>query len=213
MLVAVVDAIGLGAAAFLLGRLLGPERLDRIAGGGWGWPAALGVAACIALATPFRWSFHAAVALSREAASAPRSTSRELLRASWFLALPAAAALAWLARRALAPSTDSEVGRLLAWAPEYLAAVVALSVLTILLYGEDKYVAQERRADPNAHRRIPEASLNGLALLGGWPGALAAQRTLRHKTRDGRFRASFYLATAAHLAFVAGLGFGLGLWW
>ena len=46
----------------------------------------------------------------------------------------------------------------------------AVSMLTILFYGIDKSAAKKEK------RRVSEAKLHILSLLGGWPGALLAQQ-------------------------------------
>ena len=60
-------------------------------------------------------------------------------------------------------------------------AYVVISLFTILAYAKDKYSAQNNRW------RTPEATLHLFSLIGGWPGALFAQRTLRHKTSKSEF--------------------------
>jgi len=59
------------------------------------------------------------------------------------------------------------------------------SVLAFLVFAFDKQAAIHGR------RRIPEARLHLLSLLGGWPGAWLAQLLLRHKTQKRRFRVLF----------------------
>ncbi len=76
------------------------------------------------------------------------------------------------------------------WLP---GAYVALSMVTFLSYWHDKSAAQHGR------RRTPESTLQGLALLGGWPGALLAQSLLRHKNRKTPFQAVFWAAVALNL--------------
>lgn len=61
----------------------------------------------------------------------------------------------------------------------YLAA----SSAAFAAYAWDKYAAR------NGRERVAESTLHLLALIGGWPGALLAQRVLRHKTRKQPFRA------------------------
>ena len=46
--------------------------------------------------------------------------------------------------------------------------------------------------------RIPEATLQVLALCGGWPGAFIAQQRLRHKCSKPRFLVVFWMITAAY---------------
>jgi len=81
------------------------------------------------------------------------------------------------------------------------AAVLALgylvmSVVAFVAYGIDK------RAARGGGRRISEATLLILGLLGGWPGALLAQRRFRHKTRKQPFRTLFWLTVVANVALV-----------
>ena len=73
---------------------------------------------------------------------------------------------------------------------------VLMSVLTYSVYALDKNAARRRR------HRVAERTLHLLALLGGWPGALIAQRLLRHKTHKRRFLALFWLTALAHVAAV-----------
>ncbi len=67
-----------------------------------------------------------------------------------------------------------------------LALYLVASVVTFLAYALDKSAASR-----NAWR-TPENTLHSLALLGGWPGALAAQRLLRHKSAKKSFQISFW---------------------
>ncbi|MDO5059647.1 MAG: DUF1294 domain-containing protein [Neisseria sp.] len=74
------------------------------------------------------------------------------------------------------------------------AAVTALlSILLFALYGWDKRAAQAGR------ERIPEKVLNGLALFGGWPGALLGRPFFRHKTQKQPFTAILYICTIANI--------------
>lgn len=72
----------------------------------------------------------------------------------------------------------------------WLAAVA--SVLAFVIYGWDKLAAARGGG------RVPEIALHVLALLGGWPGALAAQLVFRHKTRKVTFQIVFWLTVALH---------------
>lgn len=80
-------------------------------------------------------------------------------------------------------------GRLpVALAAFYLAA----SGLALVAYGRDKSAARQQR------QRTPERRLHLIALLGGWPGALAAQQVLRHKSAKPSFRLVFRLTVLAN---------------
>ena len=81
----------------------------------------------------------------------------------------------------------------------YVAFVILTSVVAFLLYGFDK-----RRAR-NDGRRIPEKTLQLLALLGGWPGALMGQQYFRHKTRKLSFQLIYWLCVLTHVGIVATL--------
>ena len=74
-----------------------------------------------------------------------------------------------------------------------VAVVYAVaSLITFVWYGLDK------RAARRGERRTPERTLHVMELLGGWPGALAAQRCFRHKTRDPGFRRAFLAIVTLH---------------
>jgi uncharacterized membrane protein YsdA (DUF1294 family) len=75
-----------------------------------------------------------------------------------------------------------------------LYVYLALSVFTFLVYAKDKSAAT------NDRRRTPEATLHLLALVGGWPGALVAQQTLRHKSIKKSFRLMFWLTAVSNCA-------------
>ncbi len=68
-----------------------------------------------------------------------------------------------------------------------LGYYVFLSLITFAVYALDKSAAQDGR------RRTPENNLHLLALVGGWPGALAAQNRLRHKSSKTSFLVVFWL--------------------
>lgn len=76
------------------------------------------------------------------------------------------------------------------------AACVAMSVLTFVVYALDKSAARQGRW------RTREQTLHLLSLAGGWPGALAAQRRLRHKSSKTSFRGVFWLTVLANVALV-----------
>ena len=67
-----------------------------------------------------------------------------------------------------------------------LGVYVALSAVAFVTYWTDKSAARR------GGRRTPESVLHAVSLAGGWPGALAGQLALRHKTRKQPFRAIFW---------------------
>ena len=77
-------------------------------------------------------------------------------------------------------------GAVLGFVPFPLVLVYCgASVLSFLMYWMDKSAANW------GERRIPEASLHLVDLLGGWPGALLAQAAFRHKTVKASFQQAF----------------------
>ncbi|WP_299072780.1 DUF1294 domain-containing protein [uncultured Paraglaciecola sp.] len=62
-----------------------------------------------------------------------------------------------------------------------------LSLFTYIVYAFDKSNAK------NGDWRTSEATLHGLALAGGWPGAAFAQQLLRHKSQKKEFRIAFWM--------------------
>jgi uncharacterized membrane protein YsdA (DUF1294 family) len=80
-----------------------------------------------------------------------------------------------------------------------ILSLIALNLFTMLRFREDK-----KRAVAG-ERRIPEAHLLGLALIGGSPGALAARRMFRHKTRKQPFSTWLFLIAAIQAGVIIGL--------
>ena len=79
--------------------------------------------------------------------------------------------------------------------PGWPAGVFAsLSLLAFAAYARDKRAARLQA------RRTPESALDVLELLGGWPGALLAQRALRHKNRKLSFQWAFWACVVLHEA-------------
>lgn len=78
--------------------------------------------------------------------------------------------------------------------------LLAVNVLTFIIYGVDKWKARSGRW------RVPEATLMGLAALGGSVGAWMAMQLFRHKTQKKKFRYGvpvlFVLQVAAVVCFV-----------
>ena len=78
--------------------------------------------------------------------------------------------------------------------PVVPAAYGIFSISAFAVYAIDKSAARHGRW------RTPEKTLHLLALIGGWPGALLAQRTLRHKSQKPSFQAVFLLTVLANCA-------------
>ena len=64
---------------------------------------------------------------------------------------------------------------------------LAVSMLALIVYALDKSAAR------NNAWRTRESTLHLLGLSGGWPGALLAQRLLRHKSKKETFQVTFWL--------------------
>ena len=78
--------------------------------------------------------------------------------------------------------------------PIILILYLLLSLITFFLYQQDKTKAK------NDEWRTPENKLHFFSLIGGWPGALIAQRWLRHKSRKQSFRLAFYLTVILNIS-------------
>jgi len=66
------------------------------------------------------------------------------------------------------------------------------SIITFLAYALDKSAAQ------NDRWRTKESTLHLFGLIGGWPGALLAQKTLRHKSKKQEFQTIFWVTVIAN---------------
>lgn len=71
---------------------------------------------------------------------------------------------------------------------------VVLNVITWFLYMFDKEAARK------AEQRRPESTLHLLSLIGGWPGALLAQRMFRHKSSKRSFQKTYWATVVLHCA-------------
>ena len=78
--------------------------------------------------------------------------------------------------------------------PKLAIAYLAQSAYVFLLYYQDKQRAR------NHGRRIPEAKLQLLNLLGGWPGGYCGSLAFRHKTSKSGFIRTFRLGAATNTA-------------
>jgi uncharacterized membrane protein YsdA (DUF1294 family) len=74
-----------------------------------------------------------------------------------------------------------------------------MSVVAFAAYGIDKHRAVR------GGWRVREATLQVIALFGGWPGAWLAQRVFRHKTSKSTFMIVFWAIVALHVCALA--------WW
>ncbi len=83
--------------------------------------------------------------------------------------------------------------------PQIIALYGVASAVCFALYAIDKANAKAGRW------RLPEHTLHLWSLAGGWPGALAAQQLLRHKTRKTSFTVMFWLCVAVNGAALYGL--------
>lgn len=98
------------------------------------------------------------------------------------------------------------VAAVLGQLPMWVAFLYAgASLVTFLVYALDKSAALRGRW------RVSEQTLQVLALAGGWPGALVAQRWLRHKTRKTSFQVTFWGAVVLNCAALVWLYLGLSL--
>lgn len=77
------------------------------------------------------------------------------------------------------------------------AVYAVVSIVTFIAYGFDKIAAEK------GERRTPENTLHLLDLAGGWPGGLAAQRLLRHKSSKSSFQGVFWTTVALNAGMLA----------
>lgn len=83
--------------------------------------------------------------------------------------------------------------------PFALTGLFLINLWTVLRFWQDKQRAKA------GERRIPEADLLGLALMGGSPGALLARRLFRHKTRKEPFSTMLFVIVVLQVGAVIGL--------
>lgn len=96
------------------------------------------------------------------------------------------------------------IGRL-----HFLVPVIYLgtSLVAFLAYAFDKSAAL------NDRWRTSESTLLVLGLLGGWPGALLAQRMFRHKSAKTSFQAAFWITVVLNLGVLLFVAFPESLEW
>lgn len=78
--------------------------------------------------------------------------------------------------------------------PAALALCLGASAIAFVAYALDKSAAR------NDRWRTPEKTLHLLGLIGGWPGALFAQRILRHKSSKVEFQRVYWVTVAMNCA-------------
>lgn len=71
---------------------------------------------------------------------------------------------------------------------------LASSTMAFFAYAIDKSAAKNNRW------RTKESTLHLLALIGGWPGALFAQRMIRHKSKKVEFQTVFWATVVINCA-------------
>ncbi|WP_245703257.1 DUF1294 domain-containing protein [Raineyella antarctica] len=83
-----------------------------------------------------------------------------------------------------------------------VALAVVLSGVAFALYRADKSAAIR------GAWRVSESTLQTVSLLGGWPGALLAQRVYRHKTRKHSFQTTFWITVVVNCAVLGWMAIG-----
>lgn len=81
-----------------------------------------------------------------------------------------------------------------AWITAAALFYAIASIVTFAVYAADKSAARRRAW------RTRESTLHLLALAGGWPGALVAQKVLRHKSAKAGFRKVFWVTVFLNVA-------------
>jgi len=85
-----------------------------------------------------------------------------------------------------------------------LALYLGASLFAFFAYAFDKSAAARNQW------RTQESTLHLFSLLGGWPGALAAQRLLRHKSAKASFQATFWVTVVLNCGALGWLFFPSG---
>jgi uncharacterized membrane protein YsdA (DUF1294 family)/cold shock CspA family protein len=126
---------------------------------------------------------------ARRPPRAPRRTGGTRSRSSQVFGVLVALAIAGLFFAGLFVKDDR-------WSvPQWaVLSYLAASILCFISYSVDKSAAVAGRW------RTPEATLLGLGLIGGWPGALLAQQMFRHKIRKRPFMRVFAGTVVANIA-------------
>ena len=94
----------------------------------------------------------------------------------------------------LLPTYGAVTLHVVAGAPTILVLYSALSAISFIFYGFDKYRATSQGW------RIRENSLHVMDFFGGWPGGFFAQYCFKHKTRKTSFQLIFWSTVLLHNA-------------
>lgn len=84
------------------------------------------------------------------------------------------------------------------WVPGWY---LLMSFVTYVFYAADKAAAM------HGEWRTKESTLHLLELLGGWPGALLAQKKLHHKSRKARYRFEFFVVLMINVGILVYVGY------
>lgn len=79
-----------------------------------------------------------------------------------------------------------------------ISYLIAINITTFLLYGYDKFISSREML------RVPEWNLHALALLGGSPAGLMAQKFFRHKTIKGSFQLVYWVIVFVQIGLIFG---------
>lgn len=97
----------------------------------------------------------------------------------------------------------------------YVSVVAIVSLWAVRLYVIDKTIAAsggEREGESRStawQGRVPEKQLHLFEVLGGWPGALLAQRVFRHKSSKASYRKMYLLMIAIHVIAIGGIAWAI----
>ena len=80
-----------------------------------------------------------------------------------------------------------------------ISYLIAINTTTFVLYGYDKLISSGEKL------RIPELNLQALALFGGSPAALMAQKFFRHKTIKGSFQIVYWIIVVGQMGLLVWL--------
>ncbi len=82
-----------------------------------------------------------------------------------------------------------------------ISYLISINLVTFLYYGFDKLIAGSESV------RIPELVLHSLALAGGSPAGLLAQKLFRHKTIKTSFQITYWAIVIIQIILILWLSF------